>query len=61
MAKTHIAGLDPVRFWAACSILMVHLAVVSWSARQGVNWGIDPDYPELDIFRSAGSQNVLLN
>ncbi len=53
MPRSHIAGLDLVRFLAASSVMMCHFAVISWSMPVGLNYGVEgaPAYPELDFFR----------
>jgi exopolysaccharide production protein ExoZ len=50
--KQHFAGLDLVRFFAACLVMTFHLGVVSWRLPISANYGVvnAPDYPELSIF-----------
>jgi exopolysaccharide production protein ExoZ len=50
--KQHLAGLDIIRFFAACLVMIFHFGVVSWRLPISPNFGVAnaPDYPELSIF-----------
>jgi len=50
--KQHLGGLDLVRFYAACLVMIFHLGVVSWSLPISPNYDVvdAPQYPELKWF-----------
>jgi exopolysaccharide production protein ExoZ len=51
-SKCYFGGLDLVRFFAACLVMLFHYAVVSWHLPISPNYGVAgaPDYPELSVF-----------
>src|SRR2546430_146899 len=50
--KYHFGGLDLVRFFSACLVMIFHLGVVSRRLPISANYGVvdAPDFPELSVF-----------